>query len=1189
MTRYSGVFTALIVTVAILNAPLVPLRAAHSPHQPSSVPHSRIAGTRALPLLFEPASDSNGEFVARNRGYAIRVTSNGAFLRLPADVASRTVELAFADSHDGHLVPERGAVARINYLVGARDKWRTAVPAYERVRLASVYPGVDAVFYGSGGHLEYDLIISPGASLDRIRMAYSGADGVDTDGNTLTVKIGTSRLVQRRVNAYQDIGTRRVAVDARYVVNRNEVGFSVGAYDHTRPLVLDPEITYSTYFGSTGADSISSILTDGDSNLLIAGWSSAGDFPVPPLRPHTSTGTTVQSDAYVAKFELDGSVDWLTFIGGSNDDEALGLALAGNGDIYVSGATRSSDFPTTAGSFHPGTPANGDQDAFVLRLSADGITLHDSTCLGATQPWSGAGAAAIRVDTQGRAYIAGQTGSASFPVTITSSRGAVAPGQDNRDAFVARLSADLSTLDWSRLLAGSKWDSAHALELDEYNNVYVVGSTTSDDFPAVNALFPKKSGAGDQTGASGHDGFLARLEVSGYLDFSTYLGGTGEDDMYAVGKGQFDRIYVGGTTTSDGLSPFTKPSPAGQSSGILFEMAPNGSSEINARYLPASGYSTIRSIAIGRDWSVWTAGETDGNGWPWVDPNRTNYTFFQSAYGGGQTDIGIEQWGADINTLDYSALFGGTGDDRAAAIASDPLLGDVYFGGATTSRDYPLLNAVENVPHDTNVEGVLGRLACVITELQAVPIQPAAGGSDATRNTADPWCLIAGASDAPWLHVTGTSGAQVTFSTDPNTTASQRVGHIIITGRAVVPVTQAAGNGSTGGDSVDEIVLNAGDVPSTESGQQDAFGRWREVPDPLHGSIWSEPDQGDPKLTAPLASPANYFEFTFTADARRPYHLWIHGLAENDSYLNDSAWVQFSDSVDGSGNPIWRIGTTGGTFVSLEPCSGCGEQGWGWRDNQYGGGLGPNVVFATSGTHTMRIQQREDGFSIGQVTLSAVKYLTTAPGASRNDATVLPKPPPPFVPIDEVVLWPATADNILGSGDWQPVSDPTAAGDERMWQPDLGAPKITTPSPAPANYFQIAFNADAGKPYHLWLRMKADNDAYTNDSVWVQFGGSVDASGLPTYRIGTTSGAWVSLEECSGCGEQGWGWQDNAYGAPGNLGPAIYFAQSGPQTIRIQQREDGVSIDQIVLSAVKYAATAPGTAKNDATILPRTQ
>ena len=165
---------------------------------------------------------------------------------------------------------------------------------------------------------------------------------------------------------------------------------------------------------------------------------------------------------------------------------------------------------------------------------------------------------------------------------------------------------------------------------------------------------------------------------------------------------------------------------------------------------------------------------------------------------------------------------------------------------------------------------------------------------------------------------------------------------------------------------------------------------------------------------------------------------------------------------------------------------------------------------------------------------------------------------------------------------------PAAAGNSTLFTADLGAPKLATPEAAPANYIDITFTADAFKPYHLWLRMKAQNDAWTNDSVWVQFSGSVDAAGNPVNRIGTTSGTWVSLEECSGCGEQGWGWQDNAYGSPGDLGAPIYFAASGPQTIRIQVREDGLALDQIVISAGRYLSSAPGAAKNDTTILRQT-
>jgi hypothetical protein len=184
--------------------------------------------------------------------------------------------------------------------------------------------------------------------------------------------------------------------------------------------------------------------------------------------------------------------------------------------------------------------------------------------------------------------------------------------------------------------------------------------------------------------------------------------------------------------------------------------------------------------------------------------------------------------------------------------------------------------------------------------------------------------------------------------------------------------------------------------------------------------------------------------------------------------------------------------------------------------------------------------------------------------------------------LNEVVI--EAIDAAAPAGAFHFVADATAAGGARIWNPDGGVGKLASASAAPANYVDITFNARAGVPYHLWMRMKADGDSWQNDSLFVQFSDSVDGSGNPVWRSGTTSATVVSLEDCSGCGEQGWGWNDNGYNTPGT---AVVFATTGPHTIRIQQREDGISFDQVVLSAVKYLNLAPGTPKNDVTIVSR--
>ena len=186
---------------------------------------------------------------------------------------------------------------------------------------------------------------------------------------------------------------------------------------------------------------------------------------------------------------------------------------------------------------------------------------------------------------------------------------------------------------------------------------------------------------------------------------------------------------------------------------------------------------------------------------------------------------------------------------------------------------------------------------------------------------------------------------------------------------------------------------------------------------------------------------------------------------------------------------------------------------------------------------------------------------------------------------DEIVVYASRAART-GSA-WSVVSDASAAGSARLQSASAGAAKLSSALANPASYAEITFSAEAGKPYRLWIRGKATSNYWGNDSVFVQFNGTVNASGSPIYRIGTTAAAEVNLEDCSGCGLSGWGWQDNGWG-PGVLGPVVYFAASGAQTLRIQVREDGLGIDQVVLSAARYLSSSPGALKNDTTILAAT-
>src|SRR5829696_1019316 len=347
------------------------------------------------------------------------------------------------------------------------------------------------------------------------------------------------------------------------------------------------------------------------------------------------------------------------------------------------------------------------------------------------------------------------------------------------------------------------------------------------------------------------------------------------------------------------------------------------------------------------------------------------------------------------------------------------------------------------------------------------------------------------------------------------------------------------------------------------------------------GSRMRYPEAGLAKLSTPLASPTQYFEMTFNAEKGVPYRLWMRGKADGNSTANDSAWVQFSGSVDAFGNPVNRISTTSAFLYNLEECTGCGLYEWGWNDDLFNG-LGPLVFFATTGPQTIRIQLREDGLSLDQVVLSPGTYLTNSPGWTKNDSLILSRNSGTVASTSNVVLW--TGDAAIVRGSWVRVGDGSTAGQIAVQYPDFGGPRLTTPLASPTHYFEMTFNAQAGVPYRLWMRGKAIGNSTNNDSVWVQFSSSLNQSGGADYRIGTTSALMYNMEECTGCGLSNWGWNDTGING---LGPLVLFAASGTQTIRVQMREDGINLDQIVLSPQTYVSSAPGAFKNDSVILPR--
>ena len=333
-----------------------------------------------------------------------------------------------------------------------------------------------------------------------------------------------------------------------------------------------------------------------------------------------------------------------------------------------------------------------------------------------------------------------------------------------------------------------------------------------------------------------------------------------------------------------------------------------------------------------------------------------------------------------------------------------------------------------------------------------------------------------------------------------------------------------------------DIVLYASDVATIR-------GTWERVSSTTGagGQLMRSPDAGL-KTPTPLATPQNYFEASFDAPANTAYHIWLRLRASSNSGYNDSVMVQLSDSLNTSGSPVWRIGSTSALIATLEACSGCGVSGWGWTDGSWWAGDYPVVKFSATGRHTLRVQTREDGVQIDQIVLSPTTYFTAAPGALKDDTTIVPRTTTTTTsPASEVVLYASEASRR--SGNWALQTDSTAAFGKRNGSYDYGWATTSAPSSTPVDYLEWTFNAVAGTRYRTWLRLRAAGNSKSNDSVWVQFTGSVNGGGAPTYRVGTTSALAVVLQDCNGCAVSGWGWQrKSAWSA--DTGD-VYFATSG--------------------------------------------
>ncbi len=576
-----------------------------------------------LPLSFEMnagQTDASVRFLSRGAGYALFLTGNEAVLSLErrrpkTNSQSAAFRMSLAGANRNAPVTGLDELpGKSNYFIGNDPaKWRTNVPTYAKVKYQNVYRGIDLVYYGNPQQLEYDFLVAPGADPKAISLdvaAISSSHGgrrtplrIDASGD-LVIQAGEDQIRLHKPVVYQaSEGAARHFVDGHYVLKGdNRMSFEVSSYDPDKSLVIDPVMVYSTYLGGSGDDYGYGIAVDSSGNAYVTGRTTSADFPTAsPLQAVFGGGSY---DAFVAKLNPAGSaLVYSTYLGGSDYEAGGGIAVDSSGNAYVTGATISTNFPTA----NPLQAAYGGgiYDAFVAKLNPTGSALVYSTYLGGSDIDGGSG---IAVDSSGNAYVTGDTISTDFPTAnpLQAGLGGI------QNAFVVKLNPAGSSLVYSTYLGGSSYDEGNGIAVDSSGNAYVTGDTISTDFPTANPLQAALGGI--------QNAFVVKLNPAGSsLVYSTYLGGSGQDQGNGIAVDSSGNAYVAGITGSPNF-PTASPLqafPGGSFNAFVAKLNPAGSTLVYSTYLGGGqGYG----IAADSAGNAYVTGFTDSFNFPIVSP-----------------------------------------------------------------------------------------------------------------------------------------------------------------------------------------------------------------------------------------------------------------------------------------------------------------------------------------------------------------------------------------------------------------------------------------------------------------------------------------------------------------------------------------------------------------------------------------
>lgn len=733
---------------------------------------SRVAEAYGrVPVAFERnegQTDSVVRYLSRGRGYAlfmtpeevviglVRLEVRGGRRETKTRAADATLRMKFLGANPSPVLEGLDPMAsRSRYYRGPDpERWSAALPHYAKVAYRKLYPDVDLTLYGNQRELEYDLLLAPGADLASVRLSFEGAREirVDEDGN-LVLALAEGEVRQLKPIVYQEDGGVRRCLPGRFVLRSpSEVGFEVTGYDPTLALVVDPVISYATFLGGTDAlenggstEAATAIAIDAFGGAYLTGFTKSLDFPVRSAEQANKAGGF---DAFVAKLDPAGrSLVYSTFLGGARNDFGVDIAVDSGGNAYVAGETHSPDFPVTPLAFQ--TTFTGGAcfglpelcpNTFVTKLDPAGAIVY-SSFLGGSEADNFP--TAIGVDPAGNAYVAGYTPNISggFPLKN--------PFQsDYHTSFLTKISADGSSLLFSTYFGGSVVDWINAIAVDSSGHAYLTGFTLSPDFPLA---APFQGTTHSQTYPWNTEAFLSKFSPDGSaLVYSTYLGGSGDDDGLGVAiDGSGSAYVVGGTRSPDFPTRFPlQPEIARDANDLppldcfVAKFDPAGSRLVYSTYLGGNGGDACLAIGLDAGGSAYVTGGTGSADFPVVGATRPTHDFLAKLDARG------------------SALLYSTGISGASAydIAVDGA-GNAYVLGGAAANDPNVANFATPGAFQTSIKGVgdsyVAKVVSTGSEASAIASLPLLV-KDRTLETGPVWSATV---DAPWLTLSDSSGA----------------------------------------------------------------------------------------------------------------------------------------------------------------------------------------------------------------------------------------------------------------------------------------------------------------------------------------------------------------------------------------------------------------------------------------------